>query len=182
MFSDQKPSCYTKLLWEKDNPKCKGGFDITYMGNGTSTRPKCMYYDSCAQRKMASRFASAGLTMDAPKEEPQKVNVQYFPSRQTQQQTAAAAAAAAYANPGANVVINPATTISAPRPSIPIAQASPPPYATITANIPTYLSVPEPYFEDDTFPQYLTRVVLRSTVKAIGHAIAHIFDTTVLRR
>ena len=52
----------------------------------------------------------------------------------------------------------------------------------VNYSMPTYLSVPETRFEGESFLIYAIRVLVRAMLKGGAHGLAHLFDTTSLKK
>lgn len=205
------PECFSKS-WESTARECAGGFDAGYVSpSGTHVRPRCDWHDTCKVRTQLSQSNAGGRSnpLIPPSELLKKMYGQQAPSWQpptqgrspaAQQVSAAAAAAVAAMTPqqqlqqaqmmmammaGQQQPMSPMQNPFLPAPIYPgnfplHGSIEPIKMQAMSYGMPAYLSVPEA--RDDGFWPALGRELLRGMGKALGHSIAHFFDTMSFRR
>lgn len=161
---NQTPSCFGKL-WDAGEPECAGGYDPSFVGaNGSKSRPRCDFFESCKIRKVMSnandqqRVAQSLIPPQTLVRPPQGPYTQPYQGR----------------------------TAAPPQPQqpyYPYPQVQVPPMQMMSTNfsMPAYLTAPESRQEDESFWAPLGREIVRGMGKAFGHSLAHFFDVTIMR-
>lgn len=168
------PECFGKM-WSSEASECAGGYDPFFVGpNGTKTRPRCDFYESCKTRTVVAR-ANQQQRVAGSLVPPQALVRPPAPISPYQQQTQ---------YQPAPYVPRPIQQQPPPQPQqytyphvvMPPVQMMPTSYA-----MPAYLSTPETRQEDESFWHPLGREIFRGLGKALGHSLAHFFDVTILK-
>lgn len=174
---DTNPS---SLLWSAAAPECVGGHDPAYNNpqDQSHRRERCGWYQRCADSTNAIRTRAAiqHAPVYGPVQAPPRPIVPPYPlaprpvqqGQYPQQQQA----------PGASIALYQGGQLVPPH----VAQYGPQLVATqvqqVGAQMPSYLTVPEPY--DPNVPWYkrLFREVFRSSMKSTGHTVSSFIDHT----
>lgn len=189
------PACYGEL-WEAQHPQCYGGLDpaFTHPTRKDHRHDRCHLYSSCASKTSANRLSrQASPTSTTPQQVIPAQNLvrhhqpQHMPApfqsivRHVHNGTQAAAAQAANLQaPSIQIpYAHPAT--HAQGPMVHPAHASAPWQVPMNfqvpgAQMPAYLTVPEPIFPGEGTFKPLVRTILRSVLKAGCHSMANFFD------
>lgn len=188
------PSCFGKN-WEAKHPECAGGLDPAYTNpkDGSHHRDRCKWYSQCATRTTANRTSSnfvpsnhlvrhrqpppnpahaaqafvtgamRGITR-ASQPHPASGKVQVKPGAQP----APTPPVQPYYGQPATAMVHPAMASNP--------WAVPMNYQTPGAQIPGYLTVPEPVVMGQHWTHRLGLSLVRAALKAGGHTIANFFD------
>lgn len=188
----QAPDCYGTHLWSATAPDCIGGPDAgyTHPQTGSHNRERCRFYQACAQdsarnktqqaivpvqslyRQPPSPTIMTGVqppprpvapTMSYPPRIPLHVQQPYIPPVQPQVQ------------PHHPMGFAPPHVAQEGPTFVPV------PYQMPGAQIPAYLTMPEPVGPGESAAGALGRTLLRSVFKAIGHSAASFFDHVPLK-
>ena len=182
----EKPPCFGDAKeWDPEDALCAGGMDPIYRHeNGSKVRDPCVFFETCGARAQAAKLEPEQARLLEPRS--------LLGHRTAQPSTAGAfnrAFSSAYAPaPSAPAtprpVLTPAQTTPAPLTTIPRPQApapySPPTHVPPGYHLPPFLLVPEPRGEG-SFWSFIVRTAARAVGKALGHSIAHVFDTHPLK-
>lgn len=195
----KQPSCFGTHLWSASSSECAGGPDPGYIHphNGTHTREKCSWFQACGvanQRNREKRqqmppmqhqplmpaqnLVRSNSENNGVQPPPRPVSPHpSIPARPViHQQTH-------YAQPYVTQQPQQAafTTMVPPY----IAQSGPVQipmqYQQPGAQMPAYLTTPEPINYGESGWGILGRILLRSILKAIGHSISSHFDHVPMR-
>lgn len=198
-FSKQ-PSCFGSHLWSASSSECAGGPDpgYTHPHNGSHTREKCNWFQACGVANQRNRERRQQMPTPQPQVIPSHNLIRNnntnngvqppprpvaphpsIPARPAIQQPSH------YAQPYTAQAVQPQqtsfTTMAPPY----IAQNGPAQipmqYQQPGAQIPAYLTTPEPINYNESGLKILCRILLRSVLKAVGHAIASHFDHVPIR-
>jgi hypothetical protein len=175
----ETPSCFARD-WDKDAPECAGGKDATYTNprTGLNVREPCSFFSSCGARVQASRMAASGVIPAShlvrppiltPPPTPPASMGDYLRQRQAEFAAVEQARGLPYMRP----------PIPAPGPQpYPQQQVHHPGQVwNLNYGMPGYLSVPEERMDGEGLKSVLLREVIRGVFKAIGHVLAHFFDS-----
>lgn len=194
-------TCFGRL-WEKGQVECEGGFDLAYAAPHTRSklRQRCSAYEDCKSKVMWNRQVVPTNSLVRPQvpaltappmipvpppvplmyQKPPQYPVpypqqqapqpqQYYPQYQ-QQQYYQQQQQYPVAPPGQ---VPPWVAQYGP-------QNVPTPYQQPGAQMPAYLTVPEPH-DGNPWWVRLANEILRSIAKAIGHSTASFFDHNPIR-
>lgn len=194
MQANGPPLCFGKS-WEAGHPECAGGADAAYVNprDGSHRRDRCGYFSACASRTATNRLQldrnpelmPASTLVRPPQPPPATPSPQtYKPfdtvvnsvsqlARGTSQalQHRPAPPSQVYQTQGGHPMSSPWLVHPA--------HASTPQYVPMNytwpgAQMPSYLSVPEP--TEVPLIKRLGFTVLRAMLKAAGHALSNFFD------
>ena len=164
------PECFGEI-WDPKATECAGGYDPGYVAsNGSKVRPVCDFFQSCKIRTTLkqSSDALARQALIPPGQLIRPPAVPYgpvVPNRQyasTQQPPAQQPPQWAMQHPQFQMQ---------PVQMVPMAHA-----------MPQYLAAPEVWHQGESYWHPLVRSVGRGLGKALGHTIAHFFDSTPFLR
>ena len=163
-----QPECFGKL-WDASASECTGGYDPAFVGlNGSKTRPKCDFFDSCKVRLMIAKSQETQQRMQ-PLIPPQALMRQQPPTPWQPQPLV----------PGRPPQMMPQPAYQPPQQQMyQYPQVVMPPVQMQATNfsMPAYLSTPEVRREGESFFAPLGREIFRATGKAFGHTLAAFFD------
>jgi len=189
----EAPSCFGTHLWSATDKECVGGPDpgYTHPQTGAHARERCKFYQDCATASAQSRAQPFVPVQSLLRQPPAPIGVQppprpvaphpglpsrppplqqqyQYPQQQQPQQyqPQVQQAYAAYAPPHV-VQMGPL--------QIPMQ------YQQMGAQIPMYLTMPEPIYPGDSLLKILARTLFRSILKACGHSLASFVDHVPLR-
>lgn len=171
---DLKPN---ELLWSGAATECAGGHDPAYTNpkDGTHRRERCSWYQRCADTTAAIRTRQHTAPYNAPVQALPKPIQQY--QQQYQQLGPRPVQQPSYPQQAASVVQHPGQYVP-PYVAQEGPQVVPAPVQQIGAQMPGYLSVPEPYDAYTPWYKRLVRELIRSLLKATGHTTASFIDHT----
>lgn len=196
---DKAPTCYGKQ-WEANAPECKGGTDPMYVNpqNGSHVRDKCKWYSSCAQTTTGSRVQQGAQgvipptnllkpppappapspmfapPVPQPQQQIQRAPFAAPPVPPTMQQQPVQVMPQQYAQP--QQVYHNGVMYAQPHAAAMPAMV-PANHAMMGAQIPSFVTVPEPYLNDGvSHGQRLARTMFRSMTKAAAIAVANYMD------
>lgn len=185
--NDKLPSCYGKE-WDKNSPECAGGADANFVNpnTGSNVRVQCDFFQSCGTRVQARLIPPQQLVRPPVVTPPPAGPANFADWLQKQSAMTVEAqrqAALAAPRPLASTLAaqQQAAYHSVPLHLLPGAQHHPAPMYQLNYQMPGYLSVPEERQPGERLRAVLLREVLRSVFKALGHALAHFFDTRQLK-
>lgn len=193
---EDPPHCFGGSLWDPKAKECAGGMDPAYTDeNGSHIRQKCLFFEACGAKLQASRMEPARGLLD-PKSLVKATGVPTLgPSRQVEQPTqfvqqfmsslsqrqVPVQAIQPYVPQQMSMQGKP---IHLPPAQVPQAYGQIPvgyqQMMPVNYQMPGYLSVPEVRQPEQSFWSFLSKTVLRSMGKSLGHSIAHLFDTVPL--
>lgn len=172
------PVCFAKE-WDKDAAECAGGRDAGYTNprTGLNIRDKCSFFDSCGARTQAGRIAQTVIPaghlvrpgiVTPPTSMGDYLRKQAADNVAEQQRTRAF---------GWQTHVPQVPVAQTPQGPVPqYAVQNPGRLYHLNYEMPGYLSVPEERMPGESLQQVLLREVIRSVLKAMGHAISHFFD------
>jgi hypothetical protein len=182
----EKPPCFGDAEeWDPEDVACTGGMDPLYRHeNGSKVRDRCFVFEACGARAQAAKLEPNQARLLDPKS---------LLGHRTPQPSAAGSFNRAFSSaysPPSNVSTSarpvlgpsqpaPAPLATVPRPQVP-APYVPPTHVPPGYHLPPFLLVPEPRGED-SFWSFIVRTAARAVGKALGHSIAHVFDTHPLK-
>jgi len=185
------PSCFgDPTLWSPNAPECVGGMDPGYTHPQTYShkRDRCSWYSQCASASAVARLNAQPTGIAAPVQ-PVQVTVPPPPapaqSHPMIQQYGRGPVAQYPMQPMAQQYPQqylPQAPMTMPQQLLPpwVAQFGPQlvpmTFQQPGAQMPAYLSVPEPVDPDEPWGWRLFREVLRSMFKSSGHTAASFFD------
>jgi hypothetical protein len=182
---DEIPGCFGKE-WDAGVAECAGGAEAGYVNPVTRTnvRDRCNYFNSCGARtqanKQASGFVPASQLIRPPVvTPPPETFADHLRRRNAEHAESLRQAAFAQqqvAQPG--VVPRGVPVVGQPQPQPQMMTVAHHPGQVYHLNyvMPGYLSVPEERLPGEGLGSVLLREILRSVMKAAGHALAHFFD------
>ncbi len=179
MTQQKVPSCFG-AKWEARAPECAGGLDPAYMHpvNGSNKRDRCPWYSQCAASIAAQKMSTqGGLVQVRPQQQQQQ---------QQQIQPPSAMKPFFTQQPPQMQPQQPQPQQMVPAPYMVPPQQAQTPYmvpmnfAPQSAQMPGYLTVPEPIVPGQHWGKRLGFSIARSMAKAAGHTLANFFDHTPL--
>lgn len=198
---DVVPPCFGQE-WDPKEPECSGGPDPNFQAaDGGHIRPQCAVFARCGARTQALKQARATGTNVVPATSLVRPAVITPPPAQQPPKTFAdyIARQAAQANPNASWVerqrleamTSPRPPMQVPVPSgavsptfsqhYPMAAHSPATRYELNYTMPGYLTIPEERGQGEGLLAVLFREIIRAIFKAVGHTVAHSFDTRPLK-
>lgn len=176
MLESTKPNCFGEA-WEPEAKECKGGLDAGYTDptTGSHIRDPCECYEACGSHTQAMRLK------DARQHSVQLITSQQLVRAQSAGTTTTMSKAQVpvlYPPPEA-AVQQQKVAAGMQAPSINTAGYQP---MAVNYSMPTYLTVPETRFDGESFFIYAIRVLVRAMLKGGAHGLAHLFDTTSLKK
>jgi hypothetical protein len=181
------PGCFGKD-WDAGAAECAGGADAGYVHPTTkqNVRDRCNYFSSCGARTQASKQA-AGSTVIPPSHlvrppvvtpPPAETFADYLRKRNSEYAESMRQAAFTQQQPQPGVVPRTVPVVGQPQPQPQVVVAHHPGQVYhLNYTMPGYLSTPEERFPGESLGAVLLRELIRSVLKAAGHAIAHFFDS-----
>ncbi len=191
-----QPKCFGTNLWSATVPACVGGPDAGYVHpvNTTRNREKCKWYQACASASGRARAQTTVIppqnlvrtqpqpTMAASVQPPPRpvaphpsLSSARPPLHQPQPQYQQPQYAGQYQQPAQQGPVAPPFVAQAGPAHVPIQQQWP------GAQMPAYLSMPEPIDPNEGAAKPLGRTLVRSAFKALGHSFSSFFDNTSLK-
>ena len=198
-MKEETPPCFAKD-WDKNSPECAGGPDTNYVAKGDGTdiprnaagvhvRTQCSFFQTCGTKQQTMRFAQTIPTSNllrqvAPQQlaaRPQQLAAPTFGAF-AQQLEASRQNALAGMRPPVQVFQPPPLQPQYPQMQYPQGPMQHPAqnYA-LNYQMPGYLTVPEMREPGESVWYVVGREVLRSMMKAFGHAFSHGFDTRTFK-
>lgn len=192
----ESPSCFGSHLWSATEKECVGGADPGYKHpqNGTHVRERCKWYQPCAQasaqQRTQSLIPSSNLTryvqppppvgnplagvQPPPKPVAPHPGIVAQPPRPFQQPHIQHVQQPAYMHAPQVLLAPPYIAQQGPM-QVPMQYQQP------GAQMPAYLTMPEPVAQGEGALGVLFRTLLRSALKACGHSLAFFVDSTPIR-
>lgn len=175
----ETPKCFGKS-WSANAVLCKGGLDPNYTNprDGTHRRDQCIWYQQCAARTCATNLNSNPTVepprhlMRPPAQLPMMRPIPQQMPQQMVQQPPVHHLPVQQAHPGFPPGSHYYNT----------QHHSPVPYPAPGAQMPSYLSIPEPIDEAVHWGVRLVHEIFRSMMKSTGHTTAAFFDHTTISR
>lgn len=192
------PNCFGKS-WEAKHPECAGGLDHGYSNpnDGSHLRERCRWYSQCASKTTANRVGNtipAHQLVRHQQQPPQQAPPNPLSMFHTFVNSASRGMSkVSQTHPAVNATKQPQAVQQTPmmqpyyghptpvmvHPAMASAPwAVPMNYQTPGAQIPGYLTVPEPAVVGQHWAARLGLSLLRSVLKAGGHTVANFFDHT----
>ncbi len=194
----ESPECYGSHLWSATEKECVGGVDPGYKhpSNGTHVRERCKWYQPCgqvsAQQRAQSLIPASNLVRYVPPPPPPAATtlagvqpppkpvaphpgIGVQPPRPFQQPSYTQhAVQPAYMHAPQVVMVPPYIAQQGPM-QVPLQYQQP------GAQMPAYLTIPEPVAQGESALGVLFRTLLRSALKACGHSLSSFVDHTPFR-
>jgi hypothetical protein len=179
------PVCFGRE-WDPGVADCAGGADAGYVHPLTKSnvRDKCNYFNSCGARTQASRQASnvipASQLVRPPvvTPPPPTTFADYLRQKNSEYAESMRQTAFAQQQPQPGVVPRSVPVVGQPQQQAQTMTVAHNPGQLwhLNYSMPGYLSVPEERLPGESLGSVLLREVIRSILKAAGHALAHFFD------
>lgn len=190
------PECFGSSLWSPTDKECVGGPDpgYTHPVTGVHARERCRWYQSCATVSSQNRLIHpqnlVRPTVTAQPPQPTLAGVQ-APPRPVAPNPALATRPPLHMPQASYPQYQPVQYQQ--QPQQPYVGYAPPhiaqwgsvqvplPFQQPGAQMPAYLTMPEPIRPGESAISVLARTLLRSMMKAFGHALASFVDHTPIR-
>jgi len=194
---DVVPPCFGKE-WDHNEPECAGGPDPNFQAaDGGHIRPQCAVFARCGARTQAMKQATAPNVVPAssltrppmvtpPPQQAPRTWPDYI-AQQAQRQNAPPP-------PSAWVERQRLEAMTAARPPLqPPMHSAPPTFQhnypihspavryELNYTMPGYLTTPEERGQGESLLAVIFREIIRAIFKAVGHTVAHSFDTRTLK-
>lgn len=192
------PECFGSSLWSATDKECVGGPDpgYTHPVTGARARERCRWYQPCASVSAQNKLIPAQNLVRAPMAPPPLATPAIPPGVQPPPKPVAPNPALG-ARPPLHVqqpsyqyqpqqylqpsYQQPYMTYAPPH-LVQLGPAQVPmPYQQPGAQMPAYLTMPEPIRPGDSAIGVLARTLLRAMLKAFGHALASFIDHTPIK-
>lgn len=189
---ESPPHCFGEQ-WDKNEPACAGGPDTSFVPQagerydgkderGVNVRRQCDWYQSCGARFAARKNAQGQLVpphqLIRPPAEPAPSPAAPRTFGQWLQQVNNQVVARP---PAQQVQVPTQQQQQVHVPVMPNAQVHAAPYWQLNYTMPAYLSTPEIRHPGESMWAVLLREILRGMAKALGHSVAHFFDSRPMK-
>lgn len=176
-MTQQLPSCFGKS-WEAGASECAGGLDPSFVApDGSNKRQRCPYFSQCASRTAANKLGQQPQQVPVAPQPVFPVQPARPPQQQQLVQVKPAQNQPVYQQPQqAQYYPQPVQQQLVPPQQAQVPYMVPMNFAPAYAQMPGYLTVPEPVIPGQHWGKRLGFSVVRSMLKAGGHTVANFFD------
>ncbi len=183
-LTNEKPSCFGEV-WSPEDVECFGGLDPGYRNpaTGRQMREQCECYEACGSHTQAKALEEIRT---------QLISRDSLRSPTQERTTTSTTLATQFKQPSPVLYPkhDPIRDHQLQRPAQPSMEQPVPqqqymhPAQMMPVNygMPAYLSTPEQRFDGEGFFLFALRVIVRAMLKGGAHGLAHLFDTTPLKK